>query len=155
MIYNQELHRFVIHGLEYVPDRLKPGEAALESIGKAGTVGFIDDEHEARFDELLAKTGVSKMDCERLPLLYVFSCPYFNETGTKLETIFDFDTKGLLPDNVREMLKKVPETQQKMCLVVLHIYNDFHPDVDTLELFENLDWNNAVAMLNAIKIRFI
>lgn len=155
MIYNQMLHRFVIYGLDHIPNFFKPEDATLECVGKAGTIGFTDIEQEQRFEDLLVKTGISALDCERLPMLYVFSCKLFFETGINLEDIFDFKSKGLLTDKVREMLKSVPETQRKMCLATIHLYNDSYPDVDTLELFENLDWNATATMLNAIKIRFI
>lgn len=80
MFYDQISNCFKIRGMEYVPVILRPSTNVFESIGMDGTVGVINEEHERCFSELIEASKTSMEDAERLQMLYVFSCPYFQES---------------------------------------------------------------------------
>lgn len=154
MFYDQISHCFKIRGMEYVPEFLRPNTKVYESIGVDGTVGFISEEHETCFNELLEASKTSLEDMERLQLLYIFSCPYFQESGIRFEAFYDYEEKGLRLEMLKENVDKLSSKQKMMLERTLHLYNDYYEDVDSTQLYSNLDWRNIATMLNAEKIRF-
>ena len=154
MFFDRISRCFKIRGMEYVPVILRPNTKVLDSLGVDGTVGFISEEHEKCFIKLMEESQTSMEDMERLQLLYIFSCPYCQESGINFEVFYDYEEKGLRVETLKENLEKLSSKQKMMLERAIHLYNDYYDDVDSTQLYSNLDWRNIATMINAEKIRF-
>lgn len=111
---------------------------------------FIGQEHKDKFDYFLQQDGTYQKDVERKALFYIFAGN--NELADKIHHFYDFGERMIRIEGFNETILSC--SSKSLVKLGFNLYNNY-PCGTVVELFGNLDEQNQMLALSAIKLRFI
>jgi len=110
---------------------------------------FKGSDHEEKFNYFLIKDKTHPQDIERISMFYLFSG--HDELADKVYYFYDFEEKMIRSEGLNET--RLSSSSKSLVKLGFNLYNNYKGQ-SIVELFENLDEQNRILALNAIKMRF-
>ncbi|MCH1627239.1 DUF6075 family protein [Ferdinandcohnia quinoae] len=111
---------------------------------------FIGQEHKNKLDLFLHQDGTYEKDIERKALFYIFAGN--NELADKIHHFYDFEERMIRIEGFNET--SLSSSSKSLVKLGFNLYNNY-PCGTVVELLGNLDEQNQILALSAIKLRFV
>lgn len=122
-------------------------------------IGFLNEDHKARFIDYCNRAHIHSGDVERKALFYILAgC---NDLVTKgINRMYDFQENIVKFSPVPEQMEKdfqpfsFCSSSHALLKLALNLYNSGYESLSIADTFYNLDNNHRILAINAMLIRF-
>lgn len=110
---------------------------------------FLNDLHEIRYKEMVAKSRMQEGDIERQSLFYILAGT--DDLYSKSKYLYDFEDNRIITDSKVDL----SSGSAKLVYLAFNLYNNYQDDrnLTVMDILSALDQDGEILALNAIMLR--